>query len=355
MVHSGVCVAYSDGIKHVAQNLKEYGVTLLVAVPAILEAVYRRVKDGIKRSGKEKLFNILIMLSDTLRFIGIDVRRKMFKSVFNQLGPRLRLAVSGAAPLNPEVITWFDKIGLKLLEGYGLTETSPVVSANNDYVNKPGTVGYPMAGIDVAIDSPDENGMGEIIVRGHNVMLGYYEDEEATAEAITSDGWFRTGDLGIIDEKGLLKITGRAKSMIVLANGKKAFPEEYEALLNNIAGVKEAFVWGDKASDGDVQICAKLVIDKEKFEAEQGKVPSEKELANTFGTAIKEINKTIPKYKIIRYFVMSMEELVKTTTLKIKRPVEYEKIKAILGEAGLDMRRANGKFIENLKIKGTVL
>jgi len=352
MVHSGVCVAYSDGIKHVAQNLKEYGVTLLVAVPAILEAVYRRVKDGIKKSGKEKLFNILIMLSDMLRFIGIDVRRKLFKSVFNQLGPRLRLAVSGAAPLNPEVVTWFDKIGLKLLEGYGLTETSPVVSANNDYVNKPGTVGYPMAGIEVAIDSPDENGMGEIIVRGHNVMLGYYEDEEATAEAITSDGWFRTGDLGIIDEKGFLKITGRAKSMIVLANGKKAFPEEYEALLNKIPGVKEAFVWGNKASDGDVQICAKLVIDKEKFEAEQGKVPSEKELANAFGAAIKEINKTIPKYKIIRYFLMSMEELVKTTTLKIKRPVEYEKIKVILEEAGLDMRRANGKFLENLIDKG---
>ncbi|HHW49774.1 MAG TPA: long-chain fatty acid--CoA ligase, partial [Clostridiaceae bacterium] len=348
MVHCGVCVAYCDGIKYVAQNLKEYNVTLLVAVPAILEAVYRRVKDGIKKSGKEKLFNILLIISDILRFIGIDVRRKLFKNIFNQLGPGLRLSVSGAAPLNPEVITFFNRIGLKLLEGYGLTETSPVVTTNNDFVNKPGTVGYPLAGIEVSIDSPDENGMGEIIVRGANVMLGYYEDEKATGEAISADGWFRTGDLGIIDEEGFLKITGRAKSMIVLANGKKAFPEKYEALLNNIPGVKESFVWGNKAPDGDVEICAKLVIDKEKLEAERGKVPAEEELANYFSTAIKEINKTIPRYKIIRYFVMSTEDVIKTTTLKIKRSLEYDKIKALLDKAGLDMRSANGKFLENL-------
>ncbi|MCX7710618.1 MAG: AMP-binding protein [Clostridia bacterium] len=348
MVHSGVCIAYCDGIKYIAKNLKEYGVTLLVAVPAILEAMYRKMQDGIEKSGKAKAFKILTRISDVLRTLGIDLRRRLFKSVFEQLGPHLRLAVSGAAPLDPEVVVGFDKIGLTLLQGYGLTETSPVVAANNDFINKTGTIGYPMAGIEVAIDSPDENGMGEIITRGPNVMLGYYKDSEATAEAIDSEGWFRTGDLGTIDENGFIRITGRAKSMIVLTNGKKAFPEEYEVLLNNIPGVKESFVWGNTAPDGDIQICAKLVVDQEKLMEDRGQTPSEKELAAAFDGAIREINKTIPQYKIIRYFVMTREELIKTTTLKIKRPQEYEKVKTALNRTGLDMRKASGRFIESL-------
>ncbi|MCX8128803.1 MAG: AMP-binding protein [Clostridia bacterium] len=348
MVHSGVCIAYCDGIRHIAQNLREYNVTVLVAVPAIFEAMYRKLQDGIKKSGKEKLFALLIKVSDLLRSIGIDIRRKLFKSVFDQLGPGLRLAVSGAAPLDTEVVVGFDRIGFRLLQGYGLTEASPVVAANNDFVNVPGTIGYPMAGIEVAVDSPDENGMGEIITRGRNIMLGYYEDPDATAETITADGWLRTGDLGTIDEDGFIRITGRAKSMIVLTNGKKAFPEEYEVLLNNIPGVKDSFVWGNVAPDGDIQICAKLVVDKEKLADERGSIPADKELASVFDAAIRDINKTIPQYKIIRYFVISEEDLIKTTTLKIKRPLEYEKVKAMLDKAGLDMRKASGKNIEKL-------
>lgn len=346
MVHSGVCIAYCDGIKHVAQNLREYGVTLLVAVPAIMEAIYRRLKDAVKKSGKERLFNMIVAVSDILRSVGIDLRKKLFKSVFEQLGPRLRLAVSGAAPLDPEVIKGFDSIGLKVLQGYGLTEASPVVASNNDFVNRPGTIGYPLGGIEVAIDSPDEDGIGEIITRGGNVMLGYYEDPDATAEAIDSEGWLRTGDLGVIDEDGFIRITGRAKSMIVLSNGKKAFPEEYEALLDGIPGVKDSFIWGNKAPDGDMQVCAKLVVDREKLLEEKGMVPPENELAKAFSSAIREINKTIPQYKAIRYFVMSFEELIKTTTLKVKRQAEFEKTKGALDRAGLDMRKADGRLID---------
>lgn len=348
MVYSGVCIAYSEGIRHVAQNLKEYRVTLLVAVPAILEMMYKKLQEGIEKSGKARQFAFLVKISEFLRAIGIDIRRKLFSSVLEKIGPGLRLAVSGAAPLDPEVIKGFDRIGLKLIQGYGLTETSPVVSANNDFVNKPGTIGYPLRGIEVAIDSPDENGMGEILVRGKNVMLGYYEDPEATKEAIDPEGWFRTGDLGSIDEEGFIRITGRAKSMIVLNNGKKAFPEEYEVLLDNIPGVKDSFVWGNKAPDGDIQVCAKLVIDDEKLMKEKGTVPSEKELADILEKAIRDINKNIPKYKIIRYFVMTREDLVKTTTLKIKRPVELEKTVSILNKAGMDMRKASGRYLETL-------
>ncbi|MCX7841573.1 MAG: AMP-binding protein [Clostridia bacterium] len=348
MVHSGVCIAFPEGIKYIAQNIKEYNVSLLVAVPAILELMYRRMLEGIEKSGKAGVVKALTVVSEMLRKVGIDLRRKLLKSIFEKLGPNLRLVVSGAAPLDPEVVKGFDKIGLRLLQGYGLTETSPVVATNNDFVNKPGTIGYPMAGIEVAIDSPDENGMGEIITRGENVMLGYYEDPQATKEAIDSEGWFRTGDLGSIDEEGFIRITGRAKSMIVFTNGKKAFPEEFEVLLNNIPGVKESFVWGNKAHDGDIQVCAELVIDREKLEAQEAKLPSEKELADRFQKAIREINKSLPQYKVIRYFVMTYENLAKTTKMTVRRPVELEKVMARLEKAGLEMRKANGRIIDSL-------
>jgi len=345
MVYRGVCIAFCDGIRHVVQNLREYNVSLLIVVPAILEVMYKRLKEGIEKSGKKKLVDTLLKVSDALRAVGIDLRKKLFKSVFEQFGPNLRLVVSGAAPLDTEVIVGFNRLGLKVLEGYGLTEASPVVAANNDYENKPGTIGFPLADVEVAINNPDENGMGEIIVRGKNVMLGYYEDPDSTAEALDKDGWLRTGDLGIIDEEGFIKITGRAKSMIVLTNGKKAFPEEYEVLLNNIPGVKDSFVWGNKASDGDIQICAKLVIDDEQLIKKYGTLPPDEKLAEIFNAAIKEINKNMPQYKIIRYFIMTRDELVKTTTLKIKRPVEHERVKEALNRLGLDMRKASGKFV----------
>jgi len=359
MVYRGVCIAYCDGIRYIAQNLKEYNVTLLVAVPAILEAIYRRMREGIKKSGKEKIFNMMVKISDALRTAGIDIRRKLFRSVFEQIGPGLRLAVSGAAPLDPDVVIGFEKIGLYLLQGYGLTETSPVICANNDFASKPGTVGHPLGGIEVAIDSPDENGMGEIITRGGNVMLGYYEDPDTTAQVMYKDGWFRTGDLGIVDDNGFLKITGRAKTMIVFTNGKKAFPEEYEVLLNNIPGVKDSFVWGNRAFDGGIQVCAKIVVDKENLPALTEDTHSkfaddttlETKLAAYFNNAIKEINKNVPQYKIIRYFVMTYEDLIKTTTLKIKRHIEYENTMKVLDKSGLGMRKASGLLIDELKYR----
>jgi long-chain acyl-CoA synthetase len=344
MIHTGACIAYCDGIKHIAKNLQEYNVSLLVAVPAIFDVMFRRLQEGIRKAGKERLVNALISLSELLRTMGLDLRKPLFKSIRSKFAPALRLAVSGAAPLDPAVTVWFDKIGITLLEGYGLTETSPVVSCNKVYANRPGTVGHPLSGIEVAIDSPDENGMGEIIVRGDNVMLGYYENPEATEE-VFENGWFKTGDLGIIDEEGYIKITGRAKSMIVLANGKKAFPEEFEVLLNKIPGVKDSFVWGNKASDGNVEICAEIVVDQDYY---SGNLPSEEELAKSFEEAIREINKTIPQYKMIRYFIMTKEDLIKTTTLKTKRPLELEKIRNYLERTGLDMRKASGKWIESM-------
>lgn len=340
MVHSGVKIAYCDGIKYITQNLKEYNVSLLVAVPAVLETFYKRLMEGIKKSGKEKLVNTLIKGSESLRKVGLDLRRKLFKSVFAQFAPNLRLAVSGAAPLDPQVVLWFGKIGFELLQGYGLTETSPVVAANNDFVNQPGSIGYPLKGIEVAILKPDENGIGEIITRGPNVMLGYYEDPELTNEVLTKDGWYHTGDLGVIDQKGFLRITGRAKSMIVFNNGKKAFPEEYEILINSIEGVKDSFVWGYKAPNGDIQVCAKIVVDEAAFVG-----ISEQEISEGLNKAIREINQSLPQYKIIRYFIFTFQELVKTTTLKTKRNVELDKVLTVIKEEGAEMRKLSGKLI----------
>lgn len=348
MIKNGVCIAYCEGIKHIAKNLKEFNVSILVVVPAILEAIYKKMQEGIKKSGKEKQIQTLRKVSNALQVIGIDLRRTFFKRILDQIGPNLRLAVSGAAPIDKEIISGFGMLGLNVIQGYGLTETSPVVAANNDFYNKAGTVGQPMKGIEIAIDNPDESGMGEIITKGPNVMMGYYEDEEATRESIDKAGWFHTGDLGFIDDEGFVTITGRAKSMIVLTNGKKAFPEEYELLLNNIEGVKESFVWGNIAPDGDIQICAKLVLNETVINEKYGGVPSEDELSDILQKEIKKINQDIPQYKIIRYFVISYEDLIKTTTLKIKRPLEYKKVMDALEKADTNMRKANGQSIEKL-------
>jgi len=344
MMHMGVCIAYSRGIRHIAEEIKEYDVSIMVAVPAIFEAIYSRLQEGIRKSGREGLVKALVKVSRALRKAGIDLRRIFFRSILERLGPKLRLFVSGAAPMSAEIIKGYEDFGITLLQGYGLTETSPVVCTSTEYVNVPGTIGIPITDVEVAIDSPDENGMGEILVRGGNVMLGYYEAPEETKNSFTEDGWFRTGDLGFVDERGLITITGRAKSMIVLNNGKKAFPEEYEMLLNKIPGVRDSFVWGYKASDGSVQVCAKIVLDTEYFKNNGN--PSMDEIGEMLDRNIRAINQTLPKYKIIRYFVMTTRDLSRTTTLKIRRFIEQEKIEKILNEKGTDMRKMHRQLVD---------
>lgn len=343
-MHKGVCIAYSQGIKHIAENIREFGVSILIAVPAIYEAIYSRLQDGIRKSGKMGMFKTMTRISRALRKAGIDVRRVLFRSVLDKLGPRLRLMVSGAAPMTGEVIKGFEDLGITFLQGYGLTETSPVVSVTNEFANRPGTVGFPVRDVEVAIDEPDENGMGEILVRGDNVMLGYFEAHDETKSVITEDGWFRTGDLGFIDKQGVLTVTGRVKSMIVFTNGKKAFPEEYEILLNGIPGVRDSFAWGYRAKDGDIQVCAKLVIDEDYFRKKG--IPSIDAIGDSLEQEIRRINRTLPKYKIIRYFVLSRQDLIKTTTMKTRRPFEQERIQKILDERGLEMRKMNKQLID---------
>lgn len=333
MFYAGVCISYCEGIKHISDNMKEFQVSVLVAVPAIFETLYNRIRTEIKKSGKEKSVNRLMALSSFFLRLHLDLRRWIMAPVRKKISPKLRLMASGAAPIRKEIIEYFESLGILFLQGYGLTETSPLICATVPGKNPAGTVGCPVKDVEITIDSPDQDGVGEIYVKGKNVTKGYFDSPEETKKAFTEDGWFKTGDLGVIDENGNLKITGREKSMIVLYNGKKAFPEEYEELINAIPGVKESFVWGYKTKDNDVQICAEIVLE----EASKAEAVEE---------AIRHMNETIPKYKIIRYVLFSKNELIKTTTLKVKRALEEKKIEEFLQTRGLEIRKSHKMWIE---------
>ena len=337
MFHEGVCIAYCEGIRHLVDNLKEFEVTILLAVPAIYEAMYERIIAGIKKSGKERLVKIATTVSSILLKLGLDVRKLLLQEIRDSFAPDLRIMVSAAAPLDKKIIEFFSSLGIMFLQGYGLTETSPLIAVNTEDTLVPGTVGPPGYNIYVTIDNPDENGMGELLVRGSNVFMGYYQDDQEYDASFTHDNWFKTGDIAMLSESGLLTITGRKKSMMVFKNGKKAFPEEYEDILNKIKGVRESFVWGNKTKDGDIVICAKIVIHDDEDPNEMSKLIS---------SAIKDINANLSKYKIIRYFVLTKKELVKTTTLKIKRNIESDNMDKYLEKKGCDIRKLSGSFLE---------
>ena len=233
MIASGVKTVFPDGLRYIKKNLNEYGVSVFVGVPVLVEAIYKTIMKEVQKQGKTKLVNIATKISNFLLKLHIDLRRILFKSIINELGGKLRFVISGGAPADSKIAKGFNDLGIEVVQGYGLTETSPVIAAENKKCMKAGTVGIPMLNVKLEIENPDENGIGEIRVKGPNVMLGYYENEEATKEVL-KDGWFYTGDLGYLDKNGCLAITGRSKNLIVLKNGKKVFPEELETLVNRL-------------------------------------------------------------------------------------------------------------------------
>ena len=327
MLSRGVATAFPDGLRYVAQNLKEYKVSLFVGVPLLVEAIYKNIEKEVEKQGKTKLINTAKKISNFLLKFKIDVRKKLFKQVLDALGGHMRFIISGGAPLDKRVAQGFNDLGIELVQGYGLTETAPVIAAENYKKKKSGSIGFPMDNVEVEIVDKDENGIGELRVKGPNVMLGYYENEEETKKVL-KDGWFYTGDLGYFDEEGYLFITGRRKDMIVLKNGKKVFPEELEILINRLDIVKECIVYGMPDKDNDVKLSVKIVYNKE-VAKEKYPDASEEDLKKIIWEKIKEINKTFPPYKYIKNMILTDEELIKTTTQKVKR---NEEIKRILGK-----------------------
>ena len=331
-IYAGATICYCDGIKHLAENIKEYQITAMISVPVLYENMYKKVMRGIAKKGKLEIVEKGMKISNLLMKLHIDARRKIFKEIHDLLGGKVRLFINGAAALDPDVEKGFNALGINMAQGYGLTETSPVLAAGNGTpkYSRVGSVGKPFPSVEIKIDEPNEKGIGEIIAKADSVMLEYYGDEEATKETII-DGWFHTGDLGYFDKDGFLFIAGRKKTVIVLKNGKNIYPEEIEVLINKIDGVKESFVYGVPANNNDEKeskINAEVVYEKERIKELLGTADEDK-IKDYIWEHVKEINKTMPAYKYIREIIVTDKELIKTTTQKVKR---HEEIKKVLGK-----------------------
>ena len=326
MLACGVKTVFTDGLRYIQSNLKEYKVTLFVGVPLLVDKMYENIEKEIAKQGKTKIIKIAKGISNFLLKFHIDIRRKVFKQVIDGLGGEMRFVISGGAPLDKRTAKGFNDLGIHMVQGYGLTETSPVIAAENDFKMKLGSIGVPMKDTTVEIVDKDEKGIGELRVKGPNVMLGYYENEEATKQVL-KDGWFYTGDLGYIDKDGFIFITGRKKDMIVLKNGKKVFPEELETLVNRIPEIEESIVFGMPEEDdkSKIKIAIKVVYNEEKVKEKYGNI-SEEELFKNIWSEIKEVNKLLPPYKYIKHMILTNKPLIKTTTQKVKRNEELKEI-----------------------------
>lgn len=316
-IYSGASVCHCEGLRYIVKNIQEFHPSVILCVPLLLENVHKNIIKNMNKSLPEKYrtedgnpFNNLPF------FLKKIVRAK----VKNTLGGRLRVFIVGAAAANPNIISDFKGLHLNTLQGYGLTECSPLVAGNTDFFQKDDAAGLPIPNVEYMIDSPNEEGVGEILVKGPNVMLGYYEDEEKTKQTIV-DGWFHTGDLGKVDENGYLYITGRCKSVIVTKNGKNIYPEEVEYYLNDNPLISESMVLGiHKDNDDDIYVNAQIYPNIEAItEYLKGSVPTKEEIWKLISDVVSSVNKKLPNYKHIKSFGIRDKEFEKTTTQKIKR------------------------------------
>ena len=320
----GATNVFCDGLRYIQKNLVEYKVSTFVCVPLLIESIYKKIWQEVEKTGQTKKVNFGMKLSNFLLKFKIDIRRKLFKQIYDKLGGEIRSVISGASALDPKVSDGFKSLGIEVYQGYGLTETSPVLIAECPKAIKSGSIGLPLPGVEIKIDNPNEEGIGEIIAKGPNVMLGYYENEEETNKVL-KDGWFYTGDLGRQDEEGFIFITGRKKNVIVLKNGKNVYPEELEILIGNLPYVSESMVFGKEKND-DLVVSAKIVYNKE-YMKEKYPEKTEKDIESFIWEDIKKINSNIPTYKHIKNIIVTDEEMIKTTTAKVKRFEEIKKIK----------------------------
>lgn len=309
----------SSGIKYILNELKEQQPTHLVLVPLFVETFYKRIWATAEKQGKADALRALMKFSNGLRRAGIDMRKTLFKSVTDAFGGKLQMIICGGAALNQDIIDTFDAIGITILNGYGITECAPLITCNRNRYQKSGSVGTPIIGEQVKIKDPDENGEGEICVKGPNVMLGYYRDEEATAAAFDEEGYFRTGDCGRIDEDGWVYITGRIKNLIILSNGKNVYPEEIETELSRIYGVSEVVVYaGESRADSSREvIVAEIYPD---YEALEGRgIAGDEAVKSYFDTKVREANSNMAPYKAVGLVRVRKTEFVKNTSRKITR------------------------------------
>lgn len=320
-VYRGTTVAICEGLRYITTNVKECKPTVILMVPAMIEMFYKAINKKLNSDPKMlKKFKFGRKLSNILLKVGIDVRKKLFAQIHETFGGNLRLLIVGGAPIDPEILQFFIDIGILAVQGYGLTECAPILALNRDKFCKNHAAGIALPGCDIKIDNPDEDGIGEFIAYGDNIFMGYYKNEEATKDAFTENGYYRTGDLGIIDEDGFCVITGRKKNVIIANNGKNVFPEEIEYLLNLSPYVQESVIKGehDERKD-DILIVANIFPNKDEVEAKLGANPAPEKVQELIEGVVSEVNEKLVNYKKIKKTVVRETEFEKNTSRKIKR------------------------------------
>ena len=330
----GASISVCQGLKYIVSNLQETKPTSLLTVPLLIENLYKKINANIQKSKKENLVNSMIHLTNALKVVGVDIKKKVFKEIYDNLGGRIKYIVSAAAPIDAKIGKWLEDIGIIFLQGYGLTETAPIAALTPEFDTKVGSAGKAVIGAELKIDNPNENGEGEILIKSSTLMLGYYEDEEATNKAIeiiNGERWFHSGDIGYLDNEGFLYITGRCKNVIVTQNGKNIYPEEIELLLGDVPETKESLVYGkeadDKKDEKELIISVKVIPNYEEIEKIHGKDLTEEQVYNIIWEKIKGVNKKLTSYKAIKNLEIKHDEFEKTTTMKIKRYAELKKDK----------------------------
>ena len=322
----GASIAVCQGLKHIVPDMQETKPTALLAVPLLIESLYKKINKSIEKGGKAAVVKSMLHVTNVLKSVGIDVKRKVFSEIYENLGGNLKYIVSAAAPIDAKVGKWVQDIGIIFLQGYGLTETAPISALTPEYEPKVGSAGKAVICAEIKIDNPNENGEGEVWIKSKTLMLGYYEDEEAT-NSVMHDGWFNSGDIGYLDDDGFLYITGRSKNVIVTQNGKNIYPEEIELLLGDVEEIKECMVYGKQmdSKDKELTISVKVIPDYIKIEEKHGKNLSEEQIYNIIWEEIKNVNRKLTSYKAIKHLEIKHDEFEKTTTMKIKRFAEIKK------------------------------
>ncbi len=321
----GASIVVCQGLKHIVDNMKETKPTAMLAVPLLIESLYKKINKSIEKGGKTGVVNSMIHVTNALKAVGIDIKRKVFSEIYENLGGNLKFIVSAAAPIDPKAGKWLQDIGIIFLQGYGLTETSPIAALTPEYEPKIGSAGKALVCSKLRINNPNEKGEGEILIKSSTLMLGYYENEEATKEVV-KDGWFNSGDIGYIDKDGFLFITGRSKNVIVTQNGKNIYPEEIELMLSKIPEIKESMVYGkEEEGNKELIITARVIPNYDEIKAKYGKDISEENVKNIIWEEIKKVNRSLTSYKAIKSLEIKNDEFEKTTTMKIKRFAELNK------------------------------
>ena len=329
---NGCSIAVCQGLKYIVPNLQETKPTALIAVPLLIESLYKKINQTIEKSGKAALVNSMIHVSNALKTVGVDIKRKVFNEIYENLGGNIRIIVSAAAPIDPKVGKWIQDIGISFLQGYGLTETAPIAALTPEYDPRVGSAGKAVNCSELRIDNPNEKGEGEVLIKSKTLMIGYYENKEATDEVIeideNGDRWFHSGDVGYLDKDGFLYITGRTKNVIVTQNGKNIYPEEIELLLGDVKEIKECMVYGKEVEgEKELIITVKVIPNMEEIEAKYGKNLTEEQVHDIIWEEIKKVNHQLTSYKAIKRLEIKKGEFEKTTTMKIKRFAEINKDK----------------------------